>query len=719
VKPLALGVLAVIGIAAAACGGGKGDGGGSGAPDGSNAGPPCSDALAVGQSCSIALAGPRTLTLPLAAHQYVQFSATASPQSALTLTGGYVGEQLRTTAEGSDLAFYNPSDAPLAAQIGLSGTASIAVTTQTSAFAPAVNCTSECGELIQLPLPREADAYRTISPTRYQFGRRELVQLVLAVTAQMRQDFPGLAPVAISDFSQKNGQVPGTDINGPRHTYPAHAGGYAVDIAYYRASGDNSGKPACPITDGMFCTGPHDIDPARVARFFRQVTTNLHAIQIIVDPVMEPDVRAALLAQTSADEMAVSRASRMLQSGAQFQYHADHFHVAFAREPAAVSSLEATHQAAETAVAVGPNGDVMVAFMLLDDQNALGYAYSENFGIDWKPTQLLRAPGGRLSNDPSLTVDAAGNFYVTWLAQRLPVSDVHVYWAKAPAGSGAFGTPAEVTVPTENFQYDRPNIKLSPQGTPLVTFARGPAPGSGAAEALDTIIVAAAPDGSNFTQSVIAGPTPEAFRNFPFLCAQAGGSKAYLAYGDAGAVYLQSSANGQQWDAAARVQVFDQTTSDPRCVADGNDVWILDAKAKAFPPAGAPTLQTLLLRHSGDGGKTFDPIITVANGGTSSVFMLGNISVGGLGQVNITYYEGTSDGDTAARFRVARAKNRSATDFWPALTLYSPVTLRTGYGSRWLGDYAGTVDLFGALCFAFVDNSGAGSQAMFARAILP
>ena len=158
----------------------------------------------------------------------------------------------------------------------------------------------------------------------------------------------------------------------------------------------------------------------------------------------------------------------------------------------------------------------------------------------------------------------------------------------------------------------------------------------------------------------------------PYLCAQAGGSKAYLAYGDAGAVYLQSSANGQQWDAAARVQVF-----------------------------------------------TFDPIITVADGGASSVFMLGNISVGGLRQVNITYYEGASDGDTAARFRVARAKNRAATEFWPALTLYSPVTLRTGYGSRWLGDYAGAVDLFGALCFAFVDNSGTGSQAMFTRAILP
>ena len=700
-----LGVLATCCLASA-CGGGD--------KPPADSGVPCGDALTPGQACSVTLSGSRTLSLALAAHQYVQVTATAA-KAMISLSGGYAGEALRTDAAGPDLAFYNPGDAPLTAQITLQGNTSVAVTTQTRPFEPSTVCTADCGTLLQLPLPREADAYRMASPPRYQFGRRELVQAVVSILDQMRQDIPGLAPVGISDFAQKDGQVPGTDINGPRHTYPAHAGGYAVDIAYYRLGGDNSGKPACPITDGMFCTGPHDIDVARTARFFRRMTTNLHAIQIIVDPVMEADVRAELVRQTDADAMAVSRASRMLQSGPLFQYHADHFHVAFAREPLAVSSLRTKHQAAESAVAVGPNGEVMVAFMLLDDQNAIGYAYSANFGIDWGPTQLLRAPGDRLSNDPSLTVDAAGNFYLTWLAQRLPPSDAHVYWAKAPAGTGTFGAPGEVTVPTDNFSYDRPNIKLSPQGTPLVTYARGPAGG----ETLDTIVVAAAPDGSRFTTTTIVGPTPQAFRNFPYLCAQAGGTRVYLAYGDNGSTYLQSSPDGQQWNAAARVQVYTQTTSDPRCVADGNDVWILDAKAKAFPPAGAPTLQQLLLRHSGDGGQTFDPVFTVADGGATSVLMLGNIAVGGQGLVNVTYYEGASDGDAAARFQVARARDRAATSFWPALTLYRPVTLRTGYGTRWLGDYTGTVEVFGALSFAFVDNSGDGSQLMFARAILP
>lgn len=687
---------------------------GSGSKPAADAGTPCADALTIGQACSAQVKGARTLTVSLAAHQYVQLSATSSASAALAMSGGYAGEALRTGAEGPDLAFYNPGDAPLTAQVELQGTGSVAVKLTTSAFAPAASCAADCGALLQLPLPREADAYRTISPPRYQFGRRELVQAVVGIATELRQTIPGLNPVGIADFSQKDGQVPGTDINGPRHTYPAHAGGYAADVAYYRLGGDNSGKPACPITDGMFCTGPHDIDVARNVQFFRRVTTNLHAIQLIVDPVMEADVRAELTRQSDADAMAVSRAARMLESGPQFQYHADHFHVAFAREPTPVSSLQAHHQAAESSVAISPSGEIMVAFMLLDDQNAIGYAYSANFGIDWQPTQLLRAPDGRLSNDPSLAVDPAGNFYITWLAQRLPPSDVHIYWARAAAGTGRFGAAAEVSVPTEDFAYDRPNIKLSPQGTPLITYARGPAGGG-----LDTIIVAAAPDGQHFSRTAVVGPTPQAFRNFPYLCVPSGGNRVYLAYGDSGSVWLQSSADGQQWDAAGRVQVYSQTTSDPRCVADGNDLWILDAKARAFPPAGAPTLQALLLRHSGDGGQSFDPIVTVADDSGGSLFMLGNVSVGGVGLVNVTYYEGASDGDAAARFRVLRARDRSAATFWPALTLYAPVTLRTGYGVRWLGDYTGNAEVFGVLNVAFADNAGDGSQLMLSRAILP
>lgn len=685
---------------------------GSGSKPGDAGGAPCPDALTPGQTCAVQ-PGMRTLSLPLAAHQYVQLSATSA--GSFALSGGYAGETLRKTAEGPDLAFYNPSDAPLTAEVVLQNSAPVTVMTQVQAFELTTTCAADCGTLLQLPLPREADPYRSISPTRYQFGRRELVQAVLAVASQLRQAIPGLGPIGISDFSQKDGQVPGTDINGPRHTYPAHAGGYACDVGYYRANGDNSGKPACPISDGMFCTGPHDIDVSRTAQFFRRLTTNLHAIQIIVDPVMESDVRAELIRQTDADPMAVSRATRMLQSGQQFQYHADHFHVAFTREPKAVSSLQTRHQAAESSVAISPNGAVMVAFMLLDDQNAIGYAYSANFGIDWQPTKLLRAPDGRLSNDPSLAVDGAGNFSLTWFAQRLPPADAHVYWAKAPAGTGTFGAPGEVTVPTDDFGYDRPNIKLSPQGTPLVAYGRGPARSG----TLDTIVVAAAPDGAHFTPTTIVGPSPPAFRNFAFLCVPLGGNRVYLAYGDSASVWLQSSVDGQQWNAAGRVQVYTGTASDPRCVADGNDVWILDVKAKAFPPAGAPTLTTLLLRHSGDGGQTFDPAVTVADGGTQKLFMLANIAVGGQGLVNITYYEGASDGDSAARFNVARARDRAGTSFWPTLTLYGPVTMRTGYGPKWLGDYTGNTEAFGVLAFAFVDNSGDGSQMMFSRAILP
>src|SRR5438445_743398 len=83
------------------------------------------------------------------------------------------------------------------------------------------------------PAPRAVDDYRLASPLQYQFGRREVVQTMLAAIAAQ----PGLMPVAIDDLSQADGKVPGTDVNGPRHTYPAHSGGYAADVAYYRMNG--------------------------------------------------------------------------------------------------------------------------------------------------------------------------------------------------------------------------------------------------------------------------------------------------------------------------------------------------------------------------------------------------------------------------------------------------------------------------------------------------
>src|SRR5262249_38009466 len=209
------------------------------------------------------------------------------------------------------------------------------------------------------------------------------------------------------------------------------------------------------------------------------------------------------------------------------------------------------------------------------------------------------------------------------------------------------------------------------------------------------------------------------FRDFPILCVVPG-LRAYLAYSDAGVLHLRRSADGAGWDELDQTSIFGApTTADPKCVAAGDDVWILDSKARAFPPAGAPTLARILLAHSGDRGADFDAAVDVQDAALGSVFMLAGLALSGDGRVSVTYYAGKSDGDAAASFAVARARDAAATSFWPSLVIRQPVTLRTGYGPTWMGDYTGLVDEQGALNVSFADNAGGQSETIFYRVVLP
>jgi hypothetical protein len=558
----------------------------------------------------------------------------------------------------------------------------VSITITPAPFNVGFTCDAGCGELVQVPAPREADDYRLVSALRYQFGRREVVQTVLAAIATQ----PGLNPVAIMDLSQADGKVPGTDVNSPRHTYPAHAGGYAADIAYYRLNGDNSGQPTCPITTGSFCSGPSDMDAAKNTAYFLALAQVPHLVQLIVDPVMEPNVRIEIqqqLAAKIADPLAAARLSRVLESGASFEYHADHSHLAFVRDPTVVSSLNAQHQGAESAVALGPNGDVMVAFMVVDDANAMGYAYSPNYGIDWNDMQVIRAPAGYYANDPSLAVGVDGTFYLSWFAQQLPPNGGHLYLAKAAPGSGTFATPIDIADPGGNYSYDRPNVHIAPNGSLLLAYARGTAD----ARMLDTIAIATSSDGTSWTRSVIAGGSGmPGFRDFAFLCV-APQQRVYLAYADAGTVHLRTSVDGKTWDPLDQTAIFGvSTTGDPKCVANNNDVWMLDGVPHAFPPASAPTLDKILVAHSGVRGTSFDSPVEVQDKSVGSVFMLAGIALSDDSRISVTYYAGQRNGDDNASFVVSRARDATARTFWPTFTLRQrsrcpPATGRIGWAT--------------------------------------
>ena len=103
-------------------------------------------------------------------------------------------------------------------------------------FADASTCNSDCGRLLQLPLPSNQliDGYRPTTNTlfRYQFGRRDLIMFVRHVAHTMRQAGYGL--VIPLDLSQWDGDTPGMDVGKPRHH--SHKRGRDVDLSLF----DNS-----------------------------------------------------------------------------------------------------------------------------------------------------------------------------------------------------------------------------------------------------------------------------------------------------------------------------------------------------------------------------------------------------------------------------------------------------------------------------------------------
>lgn len=181
------------------------------------------------------------------------------------------------------------------------------------------------------PFPQNQDApFRALSPAKYQFGRCELVALIVEAANDIRGAVPTASAIGVADLSQEDGQIPGTDVGAPRHPAPSHSNGFSVDLTYFRKDGRTlEDSPACPSKTREFCEGPHDVDVMPTAQLFALLARTERLVQIIIDPMMEADLAGALetLAKTGTPGAAI--ASKLLTSGIPF--HADHFHVSVSR----------------------------------------------------------------------------------------------------------------------------------------------------------------------------------------------------------------------------------------------------------------------------------------------------------------------------------------------------------------------------------------------------
>jgi len=237
------------------------------------------------------------------------------------IIGGAASEQPQER-----LAWYNATAEPSPRYVGVMGkpgsAATYTIEVRTSELHPEADCdecygdtsdTGPCNQLLQFPAARTLDeGYVLYTYQEYCSARREQVQLIRHATAAVLAEFPGAAPLGLSDMSQHDGDTPGADIDDLRHPKGTHVWGNDVDIAYYSTGAHNLPQDICPEHDGDFCTGdPTLLDAERTAYLIALLLRSPGARVVGVDPaVVGPIFEAAgelrdqgLLDQEDLDEM--------------------------------------------------------------------------------------------------------------------------------------------------------------------------------------------------------------------------------------------------------------------------------------------------------------------------------------------------------------------------------------------------------------------------------
>ena len=255
----------------------------------------------------------------------------------LGLTNG--GRGIRT------LAVFEPQAARtywvrLTSSTALTGTLHVTRTP----FADGPECLGDCDRLLQLPLPIDpaVDGYDWTPGTvmRYQFGRRDLLMLVRYAGQSMAA--AGYAPFIPEDFSQWDGETPGTDTGSLRHA--SHQRGKDVDISLYGLDGEAPWRTYCQLmyVDGRECVAgtATNYDGYANARMFGAFYQSGRVTRAFLDRELIPPTRAG--ADDAVLDGTVDADLRPLYSdGVHLQHwpnHDNHIHVRVSEDAYPVSA---------------------------------------------------------------------------------------------------------------------------------------------------------------------------------------------------------------------------------------------------------------------------------------------------------------------------------------------------------------------------------------------
>jgi hypothetical protein len=397
-----------------------------------------------------------------------------------------------------------------------------------------------------------------------------------------------------------------------------------------------------------------------------------------------------------------------------------------------VSQADDSKYEAEPQVAVAPDGTIGVAWIAtpntVDHPTAIGYAFSRNHGVTFTAPQYIFVTKTLIAGDPSIAATNDGAFHLSYIDvifdAKGPVSG-HVFAAIAPKGSDKFGDPVEVSDPTTTMFRDHPKLAITAEGTTIIAYLE-----STDGTALDASgIAATSKDGVTWRRSVIV-PSEKGGGAFFFPCQPREGGRVYVTYlgasGSNPAVILRTSDDdGVTWSLRATVvsttKEAPPAAHDPSCVAAGDDVWINYAISSVPLAPGEADHQEgtgIRVAHSADRGATIAARVDAQDPTDAKLNLFPTIAREDEGALDVVYYAGASDGDSAATLR--RIRSIDGAVFTSSERVDGPLLFQLKRASAdWLGDYICAVPERNDLWIAWTTNASGTSHVAVRRINAP
>jgi hypothetical protein len=374
-------------------------------------------------------------------------------------------------------------------------------------------------------------------------------------------------------------------------------------------------------------------------------------------------------------------------------------------------------------LAVASDGHVLVTGTALTRSSYdVFYRASTDFGATWGEIGVLPRPDdSNIASNASLVARDDGSIFVTWVSQHADAmrnrTHVRLWLAELPPGATVISSPTLVSIEGMTSAVDLPDLSITSDGTFLVTYTSFDDP-----LADYGIAFARSRDRVTWERGSVTASDPAASYGFGRLCAS--GSRTYLVYADFehGIFVRHSDDGGATWP-GERTTVPLPTELDffaalgGTCVARGDELWVLYGRVESYA-APQPLLTHVRVAHSPDRGASFDRTVDAADALGGERYLLPALAAGDDGALNLTYYAGLGDGDTAATFRRTRSIDGGRT-FSPSSEVASGLLLGTSRSSSaWPGDYTGLVELGGLVFGAFCETSLSEAHVAFFRSPL-